>query len=78
MKIEILYDASDGTVLSVNPQPPSTETAPGLTVSFMPLPGQMALVLDVPHEFEHLDPARFHRTIRIDVHAESPCIIAVT
>jgi hypothetical protein len=77
MKVEVLYDASDGTVLSVNHQPASTETAESLTV-FLPLPGQMAVILDVPREFEHLDPARFHGAIRIDVHAERPRIVAVT
>ena len=78
MKVEILYDSSDGTVLSVNHQSPPSEAARSPNVSFIPLPGQLAVVLDVPREFEHLDHANFHRAIRIDIHTESPRIVAVT
>lgn len=33
MKVEILYDASDGTVVSINHQPALLETAQSLSVS---------------------------------------------
>jgi hypothetical protein len=77
MKVQILYDESDGKVMGIIHQPPEPMSAEGPTAFLRPQPGQKVVVLNVPAEFERLDSAHLHNAIRIDIHAETPRIVAM-
>jgi hypothetical protein len=76
MRVEILYDSSDGTVLGILYPPPEGERPPGLKAFFRAAEGQKNVALDVPAEFENLDRGRLHVAIRVDLETDTPRIVA--
>jgi hypothetical protein len=78
VKADILYDAADGRVISILHHAPAEERTRGPVAFLRPQNGQRVATVDIPPEFEHLDRARLHHSIRVDVHGESARIVAVT
>ncbi len=77
MKIQLLYDASDGTVIGIRHAPSAADAVRGPVVAFTPKPGHGIADLDVPLELEHLHRARLHAAIRVDTTGHTPRIVAV-
>lgn len=78
MKADILYDASDGTVVSVLRHPPAERESPGGPRAFLrPGDGQRVATLEIPAEFEQLGLGRLHHAIRVDVHAADARVVAL-
>jgi hypothetical protein len=78
VKADILYDAADGRVISILHHPPAEGQTRGPVAFLRANDGQRVETLDIPPEFEHLDRARLHHAIRIDVDGANARIVAVT
>jgi hypothetical protein len=78
VKADILYDAADGTVISILHHPPAEGRTRGPVAFLRANDGQRVATLEIPPEFEHLSRARLHHAIRVDVHGANARIVAVT
>lgn len=78
MRTQILYDASDGRVLSMLRHAQDAAEPHGLVAFLRPQAGQDVIELDIPAEFEDLSLGHLHNVIRIDVSADTPRIVAIS
>jgi hypothetical protein len=63
MKVEILHDTAEGTVIGVLYHSRDSANAEAPRAFLIPEPGQNVTILDVPPELEHLSHAQLHKAL---------------